>query len=503
MARRDRDKLEAVTTQRCRQFADALDRDRPADLRGAACATFAAEAILEPEGLRPGEMAQHGGWAVRLARQLGGLHLRRIAPAGPTVVMASADEGVPFASGEARITCEISPSAPHRILRWSHQSRPLARPTRYGDPSDQALVNRAVAVAANAGLFSGVVLLRRGGDESGAVVGVANLEAGEGNAMSTRFNTASLTKLFTAVAVCRLDELRLIALDAPISRWLRGAIPDSLAALTSHELLAHLGGLPEQVPWSDDQEIADDWLATLSAVSPDPSTRGRFAYSNAGYALLGAVVERVTGRTYFEAMSELVFRPLEMGSTGFEESRVAARGRAVGYEYASDEATTPTAPTLAAGLGRGAPYGYAFSTADDVERLTSAVSRLDIVARPHAAAILQGSIATVDPTRRAGYGMFRERHGRHWVTTSAGAGPGVSAWLDLIPELGLRVVVLANHPKPSAHRIGRFLRASLIAEAARGASSREVRRTAPFADRSSMAGDPFLLLGEVRSLNFL
>lgn len=317
-----------------------------------------------------------------------------------------------------------------------------------------------VAAAEN---FAGVVLVQQGAERVLWAAGPADLERGLANEPGTRFNTASLTKLFTAVAICRLEEEGKLDLARPLGHWLADRIDPTLRPLTSHQLLVHVGGLPEQVPEIPNLD-PEDWLAPLAGLQLDFPPGTRWQYSNIGYALLGAVIETVTGSHYFDAVKTLVFEPAGMSSSGFEDTAVRAAGRAVGYDFGPDDAALPTQDTRAAGLGRGAPYGYATSTVADVERLLLAVDNRVIVSDPSASRILRGQQPTGEPRRFAGYGLFAEEQGDVAVTTSAGAGPGCSAWLDFVPGLGYRSVILSNYPKPTAHRVGKALRAALFAQ---------------------------------------
>jgi CubicO group peptidase (beta-lactamase class C family) len=115
-----------------------------------------------------------------------------------------------------------------------------------------------------------------------------------------------------------------------------------------------------------------------------------------------------------------------------------------------------------AGLGRGAPYGYAFSTVEDIDRLLRALGSGTLLPKSTTSGVLLGSAPTERPDRWAGFGMFRERHGLRKTPTSSGAGPGISAWCDFVPAREMVIVVLANQPKPAAHRVGRYLRAALV-----------------------------------------
>lgn len=313
-------------------------------------------------------------------------------------------------------------------------------------------------------LFSGAVLLRLGDHARCFAIGTADRMTGTQNTAATRFNTASITKLFTAVAVARLWEAGRLDVHRPVGTWLgHGAVP-ALDVLTPHHLLLHTGGFPEDAPEVEGWD-ACDWLVPLRGVRLLFAPGTGWHYSNAGYAVLGALIEAVTGRPYFEAMGELVFAPAGMAATAFDDAGDAG-GHAIGYAYGNHE-ERPSVDNLSAGLGRGAPYGYAHSTVADIDRLLDAIVAHDIVGPRAARRLLRGSQPTTEASRRSGYGAFTERSAGRLVTTSSGAGPGISAWLDDVPELRYRAVVLSNHPKPAAHRVGRFIRSLIVTRAAR------------------------------------
>jgi CubicO group peptidase (beta-lactamase class C family) len=309
--------------------------------------------------------------------------------------------------------------------------------------------------------FSGTVLVRMAAGRFILSRGTADRQAVTRNGPATRFNTASITKLFTAVAACRLSEAGALDLHAPISSWIS---PGELAAVervTPHHLLNHTAGFPEEIP---DPELplagraGGGWIAPLRGLQPLFPPGTAWQYSNAGYAILGEIIERITGEPYFDAIERLVLHPAGMTASGFEDTSTAAAGRAIGYQLLGDDGAAPGLDNRDSGLGRGAPFGYASSTVEDLERLIDAIVSRRIVDDVDAARILHGAAPTGEAARFAGYGMFRERAGGTDIVTTAGAGPGISAWLDAVPGANYLVIVLSNYPKPAAHHLGRLLR---------------------------------------------
>ena len=304
--------------------------------------------------------------------------------------------------------------------------------------------------------FSGTVLLRSDGRRAVASQGLADREHGVANGPQTRFNTASLTKLFTAVAVLRLVSAGSLRLSDTIADVLPTANLPAASEMEILHLLTHSAGFPEEGP-DVPGGAHRDWLTMARVGLEYPPGRG-WGYSNVGYAVLGACIEQRTGRPFYEAMHELVFGPAHMAATDFDDPDASSPPRAVSYtlgdRYGGARGRLH--------LDRGGPYGYAYSTVGDLEHLIDLVHGASIVDRAQADAILHGSVATSVPDRRSGFGMFNERVRGVELATLSGAGPGISAWLDFAPSRGYLAIALSNLPKPTAHRVGESLRAAFL-----------------------------------------
>jgi CubicO group peptidase (beta-lactamase class C family) len=184
----------------------------------------------------------------------------------------------------------------------------------------------------------------------GMVVGIARADDvslwSEGMAADAALPVASVTKLATALAVLRLVELAELRLDDEL--WDAAAAG---AGVTVRRLLAHTAGLPQE-PLG-----GSDWRAACLATARSHAPGTRVVYSNAGYGLLGVVVERATGRAFAEALDELVLRPLDVaGELGPGQAwaglRTDARGAlALVRAYRSEpDATADHSEGLSGGL---------------------------------------------------------------------------------------------------------------------------------------------------------
>lgn len=181
--------------------------------------------------------------------------------------------------------------------------------------------------------FSGAVLVTRA-DETlvDRGYGLADRERRRPAQAETVFEVGSITKVFTAATVIRLAEERKLSLDDRLPRFFR-RVPRNKRAITVRQLLAHRSGLPENGGFDD--------LAPLTRPQSVRNVLGlplRFrpgtgtAYSNVGYVLLAAIVERAARQPFAGAVRARVFAPAGMTRTGFVgERRWSPEALAVGY----------------------------------------------------------------------------------------------------------------------------------------------------------------------------
>ena len=164
--------------------------------------------------------------------------------------------------------------------------------------------------------FSGTVLVAKGDEvllHKG--YGMANREAGVPNSVDTRHPWLSITKPALAMAVMRLAERGILDLDAPIAKYL-GAFPEQKSAATLHHLLTHTAGLAERGSDVGRPVRADFVQAMKDAPFESPPGLER-RYSNAGYSLIAALVEEVTGKPWQTVVREEVFAPAGMVHSSF------------------------------------------------------------------------------------------------------------------------------------------------------------------------------------------
>jgi len=192
------------------------------------------------------------------------------------------------------------------------------------------------------GLAYGVVLdgtlLYSGG------FGFTNLEKKHTADASSMFRIASMSKSFTALAILQLRDAGKLDLDDPASKYipemkkLRHFSADA-PEITIRHLLTHGSGLPEDNAWGD-RQLADTDAELRKLMSDGPSfsnTPGvEYEYSNVGFALLGQIVQTVSGMSFDEYTTNRIFKPLGMGRTVWEYTKAPPQKLALGYNWVND-----------------------------------------------------------------------------------------------------------------------------------------------------------------------
>jgi CubicO group peptidase (beta-lactamase class C family) len=170
--------------------------------------------------------------------------------------------------------------------------------------------------------FSGSVLVARG-DTILLERGYGFLDAARTRPVTSDsvYTTGSITKQFTAAAILKLEMLRLLSTDDRLSVHLPG-VPADKQSITLHHLLTHTAGFPA-ASGDDLEPIERDAFVALVLGRPLAQPIGTYAYSNVGYSLLAAVVERVSKQPYDRFVAEQLFDPAGMRATGYSRPQWA------------------------------------------------------------------------------------------------------------------------------------------------------------------------------------
>jgi CubicO group peptidase (beta-lactamase class C family) len=246
-------------------------------------------------------------------------------------------------------------------------------PPAVGGPTATPAASRAGVDAYLAELnddnFSGVVLVAKDFVPlASKASGYADRANGGPNATITPFNIASLAKLFTAVAIGQLVDRGKVALDDPLSRFLPSYPKPAGDQITIAMLLDHTAGTGDYLNESGYLRVRDtfesvDELVEAVNIAPAPgAVPGKtYRYSNTGYLLLGAVVEKASGRDFYDYMDDEVFAKAGVAAGFLRNTEEERRNRGYALGYAPDGSTNWSLLPL-----RGTPAGGAYASAPDL-----------------------------------------------------------------------------------------------------------------------------------------
>lgn len=279
----------------------------------------------------------------------------------------------------------------------------------------------------------------------------------------TQFRIGSVTKTFTATIIAQLvEEGRIASLDDPANRYLRGyQLPDNDGvAITLHHLLTHTAGFEDQFYFIG----ADEPIGTHPPADVFDSLRPEYArpagarveYSNFGIAVLGRIVEDITGIGIAQAMQQRIFQPLGMNNTQLlddlnEPATLGKPATILPDGSVRETKFTAISPPIAAA-------GSIASTADDMARYM--LAQLGASVDPSTQPLLSPAVRERLHTRRAGNApdatglamvFFLDEWAGKQTVAHGGNWTGFHSWLTLIPELnaGIFVSIMSEAPGPT------------------------------------------------------
>ncbi len=237
------------------------------------------------------------------------------------------------------------------------------------------LIDEMMAKYERADLFSGVILLAKKGDiVFQKAYGFADRDAHRRNSTDTAFSLASVTKLFTITAVLKLMDEGRLGLEDPLGKYLEGFAPDIARKVTLRHLITMKSGFRNYLNNEEFQKNPGAFRTTsdfVRIIKPEtlafePGSREQ--YSNSGFVLLGAIVEKVTGKAFFDYVQEAICRPSGLTHTRFANSSGPEFALAYNRDINGDYHLRPMEEVPPC------PAGQGYSTAEDLLHLARAFS---------------------------------------------------------------------------------------------------------------------------------
>ena len=289
--------------------------------------------------------------------------------------------------------------------------------------------------------------------------GMANFEHDVPNMSNTKFRIGSITKQFTAMAVMILEERGKLKVEDHVSKHIPDA-PDTWADVTIHHLLTHTSGVPSFTSMPEYRrdmmlpQTIEQMLARFKDKPLDFAPGEKYAYSNSGYFLLGAIIEKASGVSYEQFIGTEICEPLELHDTGYDRFHTMLKHRASGYKRLAG------AIVHDAYLDMSQPYaaGSLYSTVEDLNRWDQALRRQELISDKR-----YEKMYTPEKKNYAyGWGV-RTQSGRKAISH----GGGINGFLSYIlryPEQKLCVVVLCNVLPANPSKVAKDLAAIMLGE---------------------------------------
>ena len=303
--------------------------------------------------------------------------------------------------------------------------------------------------------FSGAVLITKNGAPLlRKAYGMASKRFRVLNKVDTKFNIGSINKSFTQMAVAQLLEHGKIELDHTVGQYLSG-FPEEIAdKVTIGHLLTMKSGMGSywndewQAKWSTIKTV-DELIEIIRKIPLDfePGTSRR--YSNSGYVVLGAIIEKVTSQSYYDYVRENIYKPAGMENTDSYELDQIVQNLAIGYMRNQSENPYNSSKfqnNLLAHSVKGSPAGGGYSTLDDLLKYAEALQKNQLAGTKYTNLVLGLFQNTENPNKRpGGFGI------------AGGAPVGINAMVKTDFKSGYTVIILSNYDPPVASELGRSI----------------------------------------------
>jgi D-alanyl-D-alanine carboxypeptidase len=340
-------------------------------------------------------------------------------------------------------------------------------------------INQLVEDLSNKDTFSGTVLIAKGNEIIyQKAVGFTNKESNIKSNIDTKFNLASMNKMFTGIAIAQLAEKNKLSYTDKVVKYLPNLPEKIFGNITIEQLLTHTSGTGDFHMMSNFTEIKDtaktiDSYVALGINEPllfEPGAK--FEYSNYGYILLGAVIEKVSKTSYFDYVKSNIFSIAGMKNTDSYESDKTNENMAIGYampppmpgerpkpmnEKIIREPNTPFIEV------KGTSAGGGFSTAIDLHKFSQALLSGKLLSKSSLETVTKGKVLMQFamapmpqntkpmpmPEVKYGFGFGESFKNNIRIIGHSGGAPGVEGKIDIYSDLGYTVIVLSNYDRAS------------------------------------------------------
>lgn len=355
------------------------------------------------------------------------------------------------------ITFYISSVKPYKIdgLQFSSARAPRNLPKRASLSMKEAMAEfgKFVERMAKLDIFSGSVLLTKGDKVLyKATYGMASKRFNAPNNLQTKFNLGSMNKMFTSVAIMQLVEKGKLSLNDKLSKYVDESwfAKDVSNKIEIRHLLTHSSGLGSHFN-KKFMETSKNLYRNLDDYKPlikdeklnfEPGTDNQ--YSNTGMFMLGVVIEKVSGKDYFNYIRENIYQPANMNNSDSYEMDQPVPNLAIGYEQNKNNLTGWN-NNLYLHVLKGGPAGGGFSTVGDLQKFALALTSFELLGEKFTKE-LYSEKPNLHSTNY-GYGFQISGTKSNRIVGHGGGFPGINSNLDIYLDKGYVVAVMSNYSR--------------------------------------------------------
>ncbi|MBI9043339.1 MAG: beta-lactamase family protein [Anaerolineaceae bacterium] len=314
--------------------------------------------------------------------------------------------------------------------------------------------------------FSGAVLVGSKGESLyKKAFGLAHRGFKIPNQVNTKFNLGSMNKMFTGLAIAQLVEKECLNYDNLVKDILPNYPNQDIAAnVNIHQLLTHTSGMgshfnQKYMQTSKDRfRTVDDFIPLF--VDDELSFRpgSKFQYSNAGYLLLGKIIEEVSGKSYYDQIREGIYQPAGMNNTECYELDYDTPNLAQGYTRIFPEKNGELRNNIFLHVVKGGPAGGGYSTVEDLFKFSKALQNGSLLKLDNLETTWSGKVDRKGPHDRYAYGFTENLAFGTRIMGHGGGFPGINSRLDMYPDQEICVAVMSNYDPRTAEKVTTRLR---------------------------------------------
>ena len=297
-------------------------------------------------------------------------------------------------------------------------------------------------------VFSGTLLVAKDNQVlERRAYGLASIEYGIENTLDTKFNIASITKMFTAVAALQLYEQNKVELHQPISKYLPD-YPNPIVrdSVTIHQLLSHTSGLNNfyVVNYLDTDKLQftsiADFVPLFAADSLLSKPGSEYHYSASGFVVLGLIVEQVSGQNFYNYLKEHIFDIAGMPNTAAIEVDAIVKNKASGYTSFFGDSTVLRRNDHY--LSKASPGGFYYSTVEDLFHFSKALRGYQLLKKEATELMFEPKVKGYNT--HMGYGIGVDQRYNQTIQGHNGGWYGIHTELMDFMKDGYTIVILSN-----------------------------------------------------------